>query len=45
MTEYIVAVAFLLVLLWVGANTSAVQQLVAALKDFWTHYSDLISLP
>ncbi|MBU6404969.1 MAG: hypothetical protein KGQ84_09690 [Proteobacteria bacterium] len=45
MTEYIVAVAFLLVLLWVGANTSAVQQLVAALKDFWTHYSYLISLP
>lgn len=45
MTEYIVAVGFLLVLLWVGANTSAVQQLVAALKDFWTHYSDLISLP
>ena len=45
MTEYIVAVGFLLLLLWVGANTSTVQQLVAALKNFWTHYSYLISLP
>ena len=45
MTEYIVAVGFLLVLLWVGADTSTVQQLVTALKSFWTHYSYLISLP
>ncbi len=45
MTEYIVAVGFLLVLLWVGADTSTVQLLVTALKDFWTHYSYLISLP
>ncbi len=45
MTEYIVVVGFLLVLLWVGADTSTVQQLVTALKSFWTHYSYLISLP
>ncbi len=45
MTEYIVVVGFLLVLLWVGANTSTVQQLVTALKSFWTDYSYLISLP
>jgi len=45
MTEYIVAVAALVLLLWAVGNTSIAQQLVTALKSFWTHYSYLISLP
>ncbi len=47
MTEYIVVVAAAIILLAAATagNPSPVQQLIAALKGFWTHYSYLISLP
>ncbi|MCK9366890.1 MAG: hypothetical protein M0P72_07060 [Metallibacterium scheffleri] len=48
MTEYIVVVAagiILLVAVAAGSSSSPVQQMIVALKGFWTHYSYLISLP
>ena len=48
MTEYIVVVAagiILLVAIVAGSSTSPVQQMIVALKGFWTHYSYLVSLP
>ncbi len=48
MTEYIVVVAagiILLVAVVAGSNSSTVQQMIVALKNFWTNYSYLISLP
>lgn len=47
MTEYIVVVAAAIILLAAATagNPSPVQQLITALKGFWTHYSYLISLP
>ncbi len=45
--EYIVVIAAGIILLVAATagNPSPVQQLVTALKGFWTHYSFLISLP
>ena len=47
MTEYIVVILFCMVLLIVATagNPSPVQQLVQALKTFWTNFSYMISLP
>ena len=48
MTEYVVVVAAGIVLLLAvvaGSNSSTVQQMIVALKNFWTNYSYLISLP
>lgn len=47
MTEYIVVILLCMVLLIAATagNPSPVQQLVQALKTFWTHFSYMISLP
>jgi hypothetical protein len=48
MTEYIVVVAagiILLVVVAAGSSSSPVQLMIVALKNFWTNYSYLISLP
>ena len=48
MTEYIVVIAagiILLLAVVAGSNSSTVQQMIVALKNFWTNYSYLISLP
>lgn len=45
--EYVVVIAAALILIAVATsgNPSPADQLIAALKAFWTHYSYLISLP
>lgn len=45
--EYVVVIAAALILIAAAGtgNPSLADQLVAALKAFWTHYSYLISLP
>lgn len=48
MTEYVVVIAagiILLLAVVAGSNSSTVQQMIVALKNFWTNYSYLISLP
>ena len=45
--EYVVVIAAALILIAVASagNPSLADQMIAALKVFWTHYSYLISLP
>ena len=45
--EYVVVIAAALILIAAAGagNPSLADQMVAALKVFWTHYSYLISLP
>ena len=45
--EYVVVIAAALILIAVATagNPSLTDQMIAALKAFWTHYSYLISLP
>jgi hypothetical protein len=45
--EYVVVIAAALILIAVATagNPSPADQMIAALKSFWTHYSYLISLP
>ena len=45
--EYVVVIAAALILIAAAGagNPSPADQMVAALKVFWTHYSYLISLP
>lgn len=45
--EYVVVIAAALILVAVATagNPSLADQMIAALKAFWTHYSYLISLP